>query len=126
MPSYYAVRLGRVPGIYSTWDDCKKQTEGFKGAKFKKFPTEKEALEFISNSDSSASTQSHTQAQSSGTSTGTESKKRKIKSDPTEGHFLCSSIAEQHFYSDQRHANNFPLPGSFFTFTCAVHEATSA
>ena len=34
----YAVKIGRVPGIYFTWDDCKAQTDGYPGAKFKSFP----------------------------------------------------------------------------------------
>lgn len=45
----YAVRKGRVPGIYFTWDDCKAQTDGFPGAKFKSFrPSEAQAaMDFI-------------------------------------------------------------------------------
>ena len=31
---YYAVRVGRTPGIYLNWDDCKRQVEGYKGAKY--------------------------------------------------------------------------------------------
>lgn len=34
---FYAVRKGRVPGIYSTWDECKAQVHGFAGAAYKKF-----------------------------------------------------------------------------------------
>ena len=26
---YYAVKSGYIPGIYKSWDDCKKQTDGF-------------------------------------------------------------------------------------------------
>ena len=25
---YYAVRVGKVPGIYQTWDECKKNVHG--------------------------------------------------------------------------------------------------
>ncbi|MFR1286910.1 MAG: viroplasmin family protein [Subdoligranulum sp.] len=32
---YYAVQVGRIPGIYGTWDECKAQTEGVSGAKHK-------------------------------------------------------------------------------------------
>jgi ribonuclease HI len=39
----YVVWVGRKPGIYSTWIDCKAQVEGFTGAKFKGFPTRAEA-----------------------------------------------------------------------------------
>mmetsp|Transcript_21011 Transcript_21011/g.34733 ORF Transcript_21011/g.34733 Transcript_21011/m.34733 type:complete len:324 (+) Transcript_21011:81-1052(+) len=43
----YAVAVGRKPGIYETWDDCKEQTEKFKAAKFKSFDTKTEAQEFV-------------------------------------------------------------------------------
>lgn len=44
---YYAVRNGKVPGIYKTWAECKKQVNGYPGAIFKSFKTEEEAKEFI-------------------------------------------------------------------------------
>lgn len=44
---YYAVRNGRMPGIYETWDDCRKQTEGFSGAVFKSFPERAAAEAFL-------------------------------------------------------------------------------
>lgn len=44
---YYAVRIGRNPGIYHTWDECKRETVGFKGASFKKFSTREDAEAFI-------------------------------------------------------------------------------
>ena len=40
---YYAVRIGRNPGIYHTWDECKRETMGFKGASFKKFSSLEDA-----------------------------------------------------------------------------------
>lgn len=47
---YYAVYRGKsgAPKIFTTWDECKKEVIGFKGAIYKSFPTEKEAIEFIS------------------------------------------------------------------------------
>ena len=44
---YYAVRQGRVPGVYTTWADCEKQVKGFGGAIYKSFPTESEARVFV-------------------------------------------------------------------------------
>eukprot|EP00594_Rhizosolenia_setigera_P002045 CAMPEP_0178946722 /NCGR_PEP_ID=MMETSP0789-20121207/4444_1 /TAXON_ID=3005 /ORGANISM="Rhizosolenia setigera, Strain CCMP 1694" /LENGTH=298 /DNA_ID=CAMNT_0020626747 /DNA_START=45 /DNA_END=941 /DNA_ORIENTATION=+ len=44
---YYAVAIGTKPGIYPTWDECKKQTDGFKGAKFKSFKDLESAQEFL-------------------------------------------------------------------------------
>ena len=47
---YYAVYKGKsvIPKIYTSWDECKKDVIGFKGAIYKSFTTEKEAKEFIS------------------------------------------------------------------------------
>lgn len=47
---YYGVKEGRNPGIYETWSECEREVKGFKGAKYKKFKTEEEALSFV-NSD---------------------------------------------------------------------------
>lgn len=47
---YYVVRNGRKNGIYRTWDECRAQVDGFKGASYKSFKTEKEAQEFLSGS----------------------------------------------------------------------------
>jgi len=44
---YYAVRVGRKPGIYHTWSECKEQVHEFSGAKFKKFINEDEAYAFV-------------------------------------------------------------------------------
>lgn len=45
---YYAVRTGRCPGIYLTWDECEKNVKGFRNARFKSFKTKEEAQDFIS------------------------------------------------------------------------------
>lgn len=45
---FYAVRVGKTPGIYNTWADCEAQTKGYPGAKFKSFATYEEAEAFIS------------------------------------------------------------------------------
>lgn len=44
---YYAVAVGRTPGIYFFWDDCKKQVTGFPSAAYKGFETLEEANQFI-------------------------------------------------------------------------------
>ena len=36
---YYAVKIGKNPGIYNTWSECQKNISGFSGAKFHKFET---------------------------------------------------------------------------------------
>ncbi len=40
---YYVVWRGLQPGIYNTWDDCKKQVVGFEGAQYKSFTDKEEA-----------------------------------------------------------------------------------
>lgn len=47
MSKFYAVRKGRIPGIYKSWNECNIQVTGFKGAEFKGFNTESEAQQFI-------------------------------------------------------------------------------
>ena len=36
---YYVVWRGRLTGIFDTWEECRKQTEGFEGAQYKGYPT---------------------------------------------------------------------------------------
>lgn len=40
---YYVVWKGKKPGIYTSWEDCKKQINGFEGAQYKSFSSENEA-----------------------------------------------------------------------------------
>lgn len=40
---YYVVWTGRDTGIFRTWEECKANVEGYKGAKYKAFDTEAEA-----------------------------------------------------------------------------------
>ncbi len=44
---YYAVKRGRRIGVYTSWEDCKKQTDGLESAVYKSFPTEEEAYAFL-------------------------------------------------------------------------------
>ena len=46
---YYAVRVGKKPGIYTTWEKCKAQVHRYPGAVFKSFVTKSEAEDFIGN-----------------------------------------------------------------------------
>lgn len=47
---FYAVKTGRKPGIYLSWDACKTQITGYSGAVYKGFETEDEARLFLSDS----------------------------------------------------------------------------
>jgi hypothetical protein len=44
---FYAVAVGRRPGIYEDWDTAKQQVYGFANARHKKFKSRQEAEEFI-------------------------------------------------------------------------------
>ena len=44
---YYAVRVGKTPGIYFTWDDCKTVVDGYPGAVYKSFTNIEEAGAFL-------------------------------------------------------------------------------
>ncbi len=41
---YYVVWKGKIPGVYTSWEECQQQIKGFKDAQFKSFKT-KEAAE---------------------------------------------------------------------------------
>lgn len=56
---FYAVRVGNAPGVYKTWTECEREVRGFKGAKFKKFKTHKEALDFIESKEEIIIEKSH-------------------------------------------------------------------
>lgn len=43
---YYVVKVGRVPGIYTNWNDCKKNIMGFKGAVYKSFENLNDAQKY--------------------------------------------------------------------------------
>ena len=40
---YYVVWNGRKKGVFSSWNTCKKQIDGFEGAQYKSFADKKEA-----------------------------------------------------------------------------------
>lgn len=40
---FYVVWKGKEPGIYTSWNACKKQIDGFQGAQYKAFVSEEEA-----------------------------------------------------------------------------------
>ncbi len=48
MAKYYAVRVGRHPGIYRTWGKCKSEVSRYKGAEFKAFMSLAEAEDYMS------------------------------------------------------------------------------
>ena len=58
---FYAVKVGRQTGIFNSWEECRKQVDGYPGSIFKSFNTAAEACAFIGlipnhNTDSSLNT----------------------------------------------------------------------
>ena len=51
MAKFYAVKKGKKTGIFSTWDECKEQVSGFKGAVYKSFKTLSEAEAFLERNE---------------------------------------------------------------------------
>ena len=49
MANFYAVRKGKVPGIYSTWAECKQNVLGFPGAEYKGFDKKEDAEAFLNS-----------------------------------------------------------------------------
>lgn len=48
---YYAVKKGKNPGIYTSWDSCLKEVKGFSGAIYKSFKTKEDALAFLNDEE---------------------------------------------------------------------------
>ena len=44
---YYAVKKGRHPGIYNTWEECQNEVNQFKNAQFKSFTSKEEAWNYL-------------------------------------------------------------------------------
>lgn len=44
---FYAVKIGRVKGIFNSWQDCQKQVLNFKNASFKSFDNLEDAKKFL-------------------------------------------------------------------------------
>jgi ribonuclease HI len=49
MSKFYAVKVGRRPGIYRTWSETEALVKGFPGAKYKSFTRQSDAKNYINN-----------------------------------------------------------------------------
>lgn len=52
---FYAVKNGKKPGIYESWDACKANVHGFANAIYKSFPTREEAEAYLGNASGQTS-----------------------------------------------------------------------
>ncbi|WP_017756797.1 ribonuclease H1 domain-containing protein [Calidifontibacillus oryziterrae] len=55
MTKFYAVKKGRKEGIYTSWNECKEQVNGFPNALYKSFATFEEAKNYIKGTNNSSS-----------------------------------------------------------------------
>ena len=46
---FYAVKIGKCPGIYESWEECEAQVKGFPNASYKSFRTRQEAQSFLTD-----------------------------------------------------------------------------
>lgn len=49
MSKYYAIKKGKIPGIYTDWETAKQQILGVSNASYKSFKTKQEAENFIND-----------------------------------------------------------------------------
>ena len=59
---FYAVRKGKVSGIYNSWDACKRMVDGYPGAIYKSFKSKKEAEDFVAGGASVAQSTAQTES----------------------------------------------------------------
>jgi ribonuclease HI len=111
MNKYYAVKVGRLTGIFNTWKECEQQVRGFSGSKYKSFKTNHEATNWLKEIPNEVL---HTQI------VNTEISYTEVW---TDGSALNNSRSSEYslagigvFFGDD-HPNNksLPLPGVFQT-----------
>ena len=47
--NWYVVHRGKVPGVYSSWEECQKQVNGYRNNSYKGFKTRKEAEDYYNH-----------------------------------------------------------------------------
>ena len=57
---YYAVKRGRNPGIYTSWDSCLKEVKGFSNASYKSFKKKEDAIAFMEDRQEEIKVDEHT------------------------------------------------------------------
>ena len=102
---FYAVAKGLNPGIYETWPECKANVDGFGGAKYKKFPTQKGALDFIKKFGNGVKMEllnKENQPETSGGNTGRQSGLGKRKGEQKSYHELMKLASAKKSKDDDK------------------------
>ncbi len=76
---FYVVWKGHNSGIYTDWPSCKKQVDGFAGAKYKSYPTREEAEEAYSNGAATKSNKSSSSGRAAAKTTGKPANRTGVK-----------------------------------------------
>jgi len=89
---FYAVKVGRNPGIYETWEEARKQVDNYPYAVYKGYPTKAEAKDFLKGN-----------AESQRIEAAIEKKKRTTNGDgennSQESHFIKKRKSRKNFYA---------------------------
>ncbi len=48
---FYAVKRGRSTGVFRTWEECRRQVQGYSSAAYKSFGTEEEAKAYLAGTE---------------------------------------------------------------------------
>ena len=59
MAKFYAVKVGKTTGIFTSWNECKASVDGFSRAKYKSFFTKEEAEAFLNENEVSDKSEKH-------------------------------------------------------------------
>ena len=76
---FYAVAVGKDPGVYTNWEDTKEQIDGFSGALYKSFTSMEEATEYNKQNTSPLSPETPPEEISIPTDTLSDSQQTAIK-----------------------------------------------
>ena len=49
--AFYAVKIGKIHGVYHSWQECKEMVDGFPNADFRKFASENAANKYVYGTD---------------------------------------------------------------------------
>lgn len=82
---YYAVRVGKTPGIYTDWETCKNQIEGFPKAVYKGFKTLGEAEDWFKGENKEKSFENNKSMQACSSKTKTDNLSPKERPTPEQG-----------------------------------------
>lgn len=102
---YYAVKIGLIPGVYTSWDECKNLVLGYPNSKYKKFKTEKEAYEYLQIDPAISIEQKEEDSQVN---------LFDLKEEPTQANETLEEFDIIHIYTDGACSGN-PGPGGWST-----------